>query len=83
MPIFKKSSIIKDVSKLKYNKAENYMENNINKSFEFTGKEIAEIEWVLVKAIELFHESPYPYTIKNDVQEYFLRYFFFIFNDHS
>lgn len=50
------------------------MENNINKSFEFTGGEIAEIEWVLVKAIELFHESPDPSTIKNNVQEYFLRY---------
>ncbi|MBQ7410071.1 MAG: hypothetical protein IJW20_01650 [Clostridia bacterium] len=50
------------------------MENNINKSFEFTGKEIAEIEWVLVKAIELFHESPDPSTIKNNVQEYFIRY---------
>lgn len=50
------------------------MKNNENKSFEFTGGEIAEIEWVLVKAIELFHESPNPSTIKNNVQEYFLRY---------
>ncbi len=50
------------------------MENNINKSFEFTGEQIAEIEWVLVKAIELFHESPNPSTIKGNVQEYFIRY---------
>lgn len=49
------------------------MENK-NKSFEFTGKQIAEMEWVLVKAIELFHESSDPYTIKGNVQEYFLRY---------
>lgn len=48
--------------------------NNSNKPFEFTSGQIAEIEWVLVKAIELFHEAPDLSTTKNNVQEYVLRF---------
>lgn len=50
------------------------MENNKSKSFEFTNGQISEIECVLVKAIETFHESNITYSIKHNVQDYFIEY---------
>ncbi len=50
------------------------MENNSQKKYEFTHEQSVDIEWVLVKAIELFHESPRPHEIKGYVQDYLVRY---------
>ena len=50
------------------------MENNSNKPYEFSHSEIADIEWTLVKAIELFHESPRTHEIKGYVQDYLVKY---------
>lgn len=48
------------------------MENN--KKFEFTNEDIVDIEWVLTRSLILIHESPNPYTIKGNVQEYVIQY---------
>ncbi len=50
------------------------MKNDSKKPFEFTHEQSVDIEWVLVKSIELFHESPRTYEIKGYVQDYFVRY---------
>ena len=50
------------------------MENNSNKPYEFSHSEIVDIEWTLVRAVELFHESSYTHEIKNYVQDYFVKY---------
>ena len=50
------------------------MRNNNNKNHEFSHEEIVEMELVLIKAIEAFHESPRREEIKGYVQDYFVRY---------
>ena len=52
------------------------MKNNEKKPFEFTGGQIAEIEWVLVKSIEAFYEIGRPHEIKGNVQDFFIKFCF-------
>ena len=57
------------------------MENNKSKSFEFTNGQISEIECVLVKAIETFHESNITYSI-TQMGAFFNFFFVFLLIDY-
>lgn len=50
------------------------MENNSQKKYGFNHEELVDIEWDLVRAIELFHESPRTREIKGYVQDYLVKY---------
>lgn len=50
------------------------MKNNSKEPFEFTHEEGVDLELVLVKSIEAFHESPKTHEIKGWVQEFFIKY---------
>lgn len=50
------------------------MENNSQRNHVFDHAELVGIEWDLVRAIELFHESPRTREIKGYVQDYLVRY---------
>lgn len=50
------------------------MKNNSRKKIEFSHEQGIDIEWVLIKSIETFYETPYPNEIKGNVQDFLVRY---------
>ena len=50
------------------------MKNDSIQKFNFSHSQITEIEWFLVKAVELFYESLRPCDIKDYVQDYIVKF---------
>lgn len=50
------------------------MKNNSPEKYEFSHEQAMNIEWILIRSIETFYETPYPNEIKGNVQDFFVRY---------